>query len=50
MLDACLLVDCEELYDFEVFSFKNYQFQDYLVALKSMSLSPFFIKTVLNML
>lgn len=50
MLDACLLVDCEELYDFENFSFKNYQFQDNLVALKSMNLSPFFIKTVLNLL
>jgi hypothetical protein len=50
MLDAILLVDCEELYDFEEFSFKNYQFQDYLVTLKGMTLSPFFIKTVLNLL
>ena len=50
MLDASLLVDCEELYDFEEFSFKNYQFQDYLVAFKSLSLSPFYIKTVLNLL
>jgi hypothetical protein len=50
MLDACLLIDCEELYDFEEFSFKNYQFQDHLVALKSLNMSPFFIKTVLNLL
>ena len=31
-------------------SFKNYLFQDHLVAFKSLNLSPFFIKTVLNLL
>jgi hypothetical protein len=50
MMDACLLTDCEELYDCNEVSFKNYQFQDNLVNFKSMSLSPFFIKTVLNLL
>jgi hypothetical protein len=50
IVDAALLADSEDLYNFEEISFKNYQFQDNLVAFKSMSLSPFFIKTVLNLL
>lgn len=50
MIDAALLIDSEELYNCNEISFQNYQFQDNLVAFKSLSLSPFFIKTVLNML
>lgn len=50
IVDAALLTDSEELFDFQEVSFKNYQFQDNLVAFKSMSLTPFFIKTVLNLL
>jgi len=31
-------------------AFKNYQYNDNLVAFKSMNLSPFLTKTVLNLL
>lgn len=50
IMDAALLTDSEDLYNYEDITFKNYQFQDNLVAFKSMNLSPFFIKTVLNLL
>jgi hypothetical protein len=50
IVDAALLTNSEELFNYEEVTFKNYQFQDNLVAFKSMSLSPFFIKTVLNLL
>lgn len=50
MVDTALLFNSEELYDCVEVTFKNYQFQDNLVSFKSMNLSPFFIKTVLNLL
>jgi hypothetical protein len=50
IMDAALLFDSEELYDVKSVSFKNYLYNDNLVAFKSLNMSPFFIKTVLNML
>lgn len=49
-MDAALLFDSEALYDMKTIAFKNYLYNDNLVAFKSMNLSPFFIKTVLNLL
>jgi len=49
-MDAALLFDSEELYDVKSVAFKNYLYNDNLVAFKSLSMSPFFIKTVLNLL
>lgn len=49
-MDAALLFDSEELYDVKSVAFKNYLYNDNLVAFKSLNMSPFFIKTVLNLL
>jgi hypothetical protein len=50
IIDAALLTNSENLYNMQEISFKNYQFQEDLVSFKSLNLSPFFIKTVLNIL
>ena len=50
MLDAALLENSEELYDFKKLSFKNRVLNDNVVSLKTGNYSPFFVKTILNLL
>lgn len=50
MLDAALLEDSEELYDIKNMRFKNRAFSDNVVRLKTERYSPFFAKTIINLL
>ena len=50
ILDAAILHDSEELYDLKKMSFKYSVFNDNVVKLKTDKYSPFFVKTVVNLL
>jgi hypothetical protein len=50
ILDAALLYDSEQLYDLKGMSFQYSIFNDNVVRLKTDKYSPFFVRTVLNLL
>ena len=48
-MDAALLTNSEDLYDCKKIRFANSIFNDNIVHLKTDKYSPFFVKTVLNL-
>ena len=49
IIDAALLLNSEELYDYKKIRFDNNTFNNNIVKFKTDKYSPFFVKTVLNL-